>query len=101
MADVDLNFIAEQLKRVLADTSDLKTRMSPIEHAPLTSNAYTRSKTTGDQAMTYTSQSGDEGSNSNGERASLSMQAQRALDTILLGLLRVAVQGRGAERMPR
>ena len=31
MADVDLNFIAEQLKRVLADTSDLKTRMSAIE----------------------------------------------------------------------
>ena len=32
MPDIDLIFIAEQLKRVLADTSDLKTRMSAIEN---------------------------------------------------------------------
>jgi tetrahydromethanopterin S-methyltransferase subunit G len=31
MPDIDLVFIAEQLKRVLADTNDLKTRMSAIE----------------------------------------------------------------------
>jgi hypothetical protein len=32
MAEVDLDFIAEQLKRVLANASDLKTHMSAIEH---------------------------------------------------------------------
>jgi hypothetical protein len=32
MADVDLNFIAEQQKCVLANASDLKTGMSAIKH---------------------------------------------------------------------